>query len=135
VRSFLLGCGVAAIGPILLGILVAAGLMPGDSFWIVAPLGLLPLTGLTVGLTLRGSQRRRSPMVAAFTVPAGLALGWIIALLVTLPLDPSQDTAATLFFALISNFVLPWWFVPMMIGMGIAWWLVRRGQGHWSDVA
>ena len=134
-RSFLLGCGVAAIGPIVLGVLVAADLMPGDSFWIVAPLGLLPLTGLTVGLTLRGTQRRRAPLLAALAVPAGLALGWIVALLVTLPLDPSQDTAATLFFALLSTFVLPWWVGPLLVGMGIAWWLARRGMGHWSDVA
>ena len=134
-RRFLLGCGVAAIGPIVLGVLVAAGLMPGDSFWIVAPLGLLPLTGVTVGLTLRGSQRRRAPLLAAVAVPVGIGLGWIIALLVTLPLDPSQDTAATLVFALLSTFVLPWWVGPLLVGMGIAWWLVRRGMGHWSDVA
>jgi hypothetical protein len=134
-RSILVGAGVAAIGPILLGVLVAAKLLPGDSFWIVAPFGLLPLTGVTVGLTLRGSQRRPAPLLAALAVPIGIGLGWIVALLVTLPLDPSQDTAATLFFALLSTFVLPWWVVPMLIGMGIAWWLVRRGQGHWSDVA
>ena len=126
---------MAAIGPILLGFLVAAELLPGDSFWIVAPFGLLPLTGLTVGLTLRGSQRRRAPLLAALAVPAGLAIGWIVAMLVTLPFDPSQDSAPKMVFALLSTFVLPWWLGPLLVGMGIAWWLVRRGMGHWSDVA
>ena len=68
-------------------------------------------------------------LVAALTVPVGLAVGWIVSLLVTLPLDPSQDTAQTLFFALLSTFALPWWLGPVLLAMGIAWWMVRRWRG------
>ena len=100
--------------------------MPGDAFWIVAPFGMVPLTGLGVGLTLRKYNWRSAPHVAALSVPIGLALGWVVAMLVTLPVDPTQDTAQTLFFALLSTFVLPWWLGPLLLAMGIACLTVRR---------
>jgi hypothetical protein len=133
-RSLVLGVGVAAVGPILLGLVAALGLLPGDSFWIVAPFGLLPLTGATVGLALGRSWHRRAPLYAALAVPIGLAAGWIIAMVASLLVDPSQNTAMTLFFALLATFALPWWLAPLALAMGIAWLLVRRNVARESDI-
>ena len=35
-------------GPMVLGVLKAAGLLPGDSFWVIASFGVIPLTPSTV---------------------------------------------------------------------------------------
>ncbi|MFN8637117.1 MAG: hypothetical protein U0893_24990 [Chloroflexota bacterium] len=128
-RGWLVGVAAAAVCPVVLGLAAALGLLRGDAFWIVSPFLGLPLSGVLAGLAVPRYAPHTTALVAALTVPVGLAVGWIVALLVTLPLDPSQDTAQTLFFALLSTFALPWWLGPVLLAMGIAWWMVRRWRG------
>ncbi|MCC7369569.1 MAG: hypothetical protein IT306_14165 [Chloroflexi bacterium] len=126
-RSFLLAAAASVVGPVLFGLAVAGRLFPGDWFWIVTPFGLLPLTGVAAGFAVRAAGGRPRPILAALGVPCGIAVGWIVGLLVTLPLDPGQETAMTLFFALLSTFALPWWLLPLAIGMALSWAIARGG--------
>jgi hypothetical protein len=126
-RAWVGGIGVAALGPVVFGAIEAVRPLPGDTFWIAAPFGLIPLTGVTVGLAMRRlAPVRRRPIAAALSVPVGLGVGWIAALLLSIPLDPSQQAAQTLFFALLSTYVLPWWVGPLLLAMGIAWFIARQ---------
>ena len=127
--TFLLGAAAGSIPPIASGVMVSRQLLPGDSFWIVAPFGVIPLSGILAGIASHKANPRRSPLAAALAVPTGVAAGWVASLLLSLPLDPSQSSAQTLFFALLSTFVLPWWVGPLLLSMGIAWLIVRRGWG------
>jgi len=127
--TFALGVAAASLPPIVGGVLVSRHLLPGDSFWIAAPFGLIPLSGVLAGLAARRAGLKGSPIGAALSVPVGVGLGWVVAMLVSLPLDASQESAQTLFFALLSTFVLPWWVGPLLLAMGIAWFVGRNRWG------
>ena len=128
IRAFALGVAVAALGPPVLGVALASGLLPSDWFWLVAPFGMIPLTGPLVGVVVRARVVGRPAVAAALAVPAGLEAGWVVAILVSLPLDPSQDAALALFFALLSTVALPWWLGPVLVAMALAWFIVRRAR-------
>jgi hypothetical protein len=129
-RAFGLGATVAAAGPVLLGMLLALGALPPDWFWLVAPFGIVPLTGAAVGAVVRATPVGRHARAAALAVPVGLALGWVVALLATAPLDPSGEAPMAMFFALLSQFFLPWWVVSVLLAMALAW-LIARGGWRW----
>jgi hypothetical protein len=132
-RAFALGATTAAIGPMLLGLALALGVLPSDPFWLVAPLGMVPLAGVAVGAVVRATPVGRHARAAALSVPVGLGLGWAVALLVTAPLDPSGEAPLAMLFALLSQFVLPWWVLPLLLAMGLAWLVARGGWRPRSD--
>ena len=128
------GIVVAAAGPIVLEIALAASVLSDDAFWWIAPFGVIPLTGMLVGGVVRArttrqpsSAREIAAGAAAIAVPVGLVVGWMLGLLLRdlIEADPPLGVP-TMFAALPSMFFVPWWTVSTFAAMAVAWLIVRH---------